>query len=791
MATITIGFTAGPLQLQASRGLFSVEAPGTNFTKQGGTTGPLSIVTSSLANAVVGQHYSATLSATGGSGSYSWNIVTASPNTDLWLRCANSALYGIPQLTEVETIVLQVNDTLGNTAQATLTLNVTVTGALTIVAPGTQTLAQYYQGQAPVVGTIFSLKMLAAGGQPPYYWSFSGASFTAVGNTTATNYSLPQNGWLYGSPLASGVDTLTALVTDNNGATATQTISVNATASGLAFYPVDLAYGALNLPQATANTSYNYQFKVAGGTGSNQVYSIVSGALPSGLALSSTGLINGAPGLAGSISNCQIKCVDSGNNTQTISLYMNVGSQNKVARPSYNTSSAFFVDQNGFLRDPNGNLFLMRGLNRVHYDSDSWTGPAAGALAYPSVVRVFMFDGQTAAFAANQVQTQYAPNNIFTILVLAGISSLTPSGTTGQTSTTYITDAVTDWTSYFSALSPVMNQIAINIANEWGPSNSTVWRDTYINAVASLRTAGYTCPFVIDTGSSGEDPNDIINYAAAINNSDPLKNCIFSIHPYAAALPWQGLIQSVTTGNPTVLTLNSNWSLFPLNPGASTAGNNNFNFEYQITGAQGLTLLNGTFASDNKTYGSQNNWQVHLSVDSTAWVGNYVANSAQIVPATNTSSRNVDYRYLATQYAGLRSSGICTIFGEFGPGNQGGNVLGATQKLNFQESAPGQLISACEANQLGWLPWAWDDHSGTNTTFAPNYFNMVLAIAPGYGKYTANNQLTAYGLDIVGNPRYGVPTLAQPAPIFLPTIFQLTDQSGNVLIDQSSNILTG
>ena len=206
---------------------------------------------------------------------------------------------------------------------------------------------------------------------------------------------------------------------------------------------------------------------------------------------------------------------------------------------------------------------------------------------------------------------------------------------------------------------------------------------------------------------------------------------------------------------------------FPLNPGASVAENNNFNFEYQIIESAGLPSLNGVFPSDNKTYGSQNNWQVHLSVDSTLWSGNYIQNSAHIYPAISTSSRNVYYGYMCSQLAGLQSSGVCTIVGEFGPGNQSGNVLTPSNTLNGQQVTPGQLISACEAYGIGYLSWAWDDHSGTNTLFTPNYFNMVYAVAPGYGKYTHPGDLTAFGLDIVGNPRYGTWAKAQSAASYL------------------------
>jgi hypothetical protein len=129
MSIINIGFTAGALQIQCSRGLFSAESPPGIFqsTATGGG-GTLAIQTLTLANAVVGTSYSMTLSASGGTSPYYWNLVSVTPNTDLWLQCANGELYGIPQLAEIETLVLQVTDSTfptPNTAQATLTLTVT------------------------------------------------------------------------------------------------------------------------------------------------------------------------------------------------------------------------------------------------------------------------------------------------------------------------------------------------------------------------------------------------------------------------------------------------------------------------------------------------------------------------------------------------------------------------------------------------------------------------------------------------------------------------------------------
>ena len=74
----------------------------------------------------------------------------------------------------------------------------------------------------------------------------------------------------------------------------------------------------------------------------------------------------------------------------------------------------------------------------------------------------------------------------------------------------------------------------LNIANEWGPANSTVWRDGYKSAISKIRTAGYTGTIVIDAGGWGQDKNDILNYALDVYNSNTNKNVIFSIHMYGS-----------------------------------------------------------------------------------------------------------------------------------------------------------------------------------------------------------------------------------------------------------------
>jgi len=106
---------------------------------------------------------------------------------------------------------------------------------------------------------------------------------------------------------------------------------------------------------------------------------------------------------------------------------------------------------------------------------------------------------------------------------------------TGGSTTSSLDTCVSYWTQS-SILSIMYNhpKAWLNIANEWGPANSTVWRDGYKNAISKIRTAGYTGTIVIDSGGWGQDSSDILNYANDVYNSNTNKNVIFSIHMYGS-----------------------------------------------------------------------------------------------------------------------------------------------------------------------------------------------------------------------------------------------------------------
>src|SRR5579875_236371 len=88
------------------------------------TSSPLSITTTSLADATVGTAYSATLSATGGTNSgYTWEIASGSLPAGLTLA-GSGTIRGTPTTAGTSSFTVQVTDSSAHTATASLSLQV-------------------------------------------------------------------------------------------------------------------------------------------------------------------------------------------------------------------------------------------------------------------------------------------------------------------------------------------------------------------------------------------------------------------------------------------------------------------------------------------------------------------------------------------------------------------------------------------------------------------------------------------------------------------------------------------
>ena len=153
------------------------------------------------------------------------------------------------------------------------------------------------------VGVAYNQTLAATGGIPGYVWSLDPTS-----NPLPAGLSLNPSGVISGTPTTAGTTTITVKVTDSAAGTATKQLSVTISPPGV----VPVAITSLSpLPSGTVGTVYTIPLTSSGGTPALS-WSVVSGALPVGLALNpSTGQISGTPTTAGT-STFTIRVQDSG-----------------------------------------------------------------------------------------------------------------------------------------------------------------------------------------------------------------------------------------------------------------------------------------------------------------------------------------------------------------------------------------------------------------------------------------------------------------------------------------------
>jgi len=167
----------------------------------------LAISTASLPNGTYNTAYSTTLSATGGTPPYSWRIPSGKLPDNLILDATSGTISGTALTAGTLTFTVEVSDSETPSATATKQFSITVSEPLSIsTAP---TLPNGTEGAS------YSVTLEAAGGTPPYSWSFvSGAMPESV-----LFYS--PSGLFSGTPGNSGTFTFKADVKDSASPPAT------------------------------------------------------------------------------------------------------------------------------------------------------------------------------------------------------------------------------------------------------------------------------------------------------------------------------------------------------------------------------------------------------------------------------------------------------------------------------------------------------------------------------------------------------------------------------------------
>lgn len=263
-------------------GAFSVAVHATSPGAQAGdqtlllTIGipPVTITTASLPNGTLNAAYPSTLlTASGGTGSYSWSALSGLPagmNVSL-----AGVLSGAPTQSGTFSVALHATSPGATSGDKNLNLTIVVPPVLittTSLPNGTLNLAYP------------STTLTASGGTGSYTWS-------ALSGLPG-GMSLSPAGVLSGTPTQSGLFSVAVHATSPGAQAGDQTLSLTI---GL---PAPVTITTASLPNGTVNVAYTATTLAAsGGTGS-YTWSALSG-LPSGMNLSAAGVLSGTPTQSG------------------------------------------------------------------------------------------------------------------------------------------------------------------------------------------------------------------------------------------------------------------------------------------------------------------------------------------------------------------------------------------------------------------------------------------------------------------------------------------------------------
>ncbi len=253
----------------------------TAFTMVVSAAPPIVIAPTTLPNTTVAAAYSATLTATGGNnGPYTFAVTAGALPAGLTLTTGGT-LSGTPTAGGTFNFTVRATDSASNVGSRAYTL---VVAAPTIaIAPVTL--------PALTRGTAYSQTITASGGTGPY-------TYAVTAGATPAGITLSAAGVLSGTPTTAGSYAFTLTATDNSTGSGPYTGSRAYAGTVQQDVPV---IAPATLPGGTAGVAYAQSLTVTGGAGAPYTFAIVSGSLPSGLALNTaTGQISGTPTVVGS-----------------------------------------------------------------------------------------------------------------------------------------------------------------------------------------------------------------------------------------------------------------------------------------------------------------------------------------------------------------------------------------------------------------------------------------------------------------------------------------------------------
>ena len=257
-------------------------------------TASLTITSGSpLPAAAEGSPYSQTLTAAGGTLPYSWSIAAGSLPGGLELFSTTGVISGNPSTSGTFNFTVRVSDGRQPTPQ-------TATKAFSLLV----------SASAPVLSSIDPSARPA--GSPAFTLTVNGTNFVS-GSTVRWNGANRTTTFVNSSRLTAAIPAADIVT---SGTASITVLNPGPTSNALTFTisPGLTITTSPSLPQGTVGTPYSHTVTAAGGTVPYS-WSIAAGALPGGLALSSsTGVISGSPSTSGTF-NFTVRVSDGGQPT--------------------------------------------------------------------------------------------------------------------------------------------------------------------------------------------------------------------------------------------------------------------------------------------------------------------------------------------------------------------------------------------------------------------------------------------------------------------------------------------
>lgn len=252
----------------------------------------IAIAPATLPAPTTGTAYSRNVTASGGSAPYTFVISAGALPAGLTLSSAG-VLSGTP--TAAGSVTFTVRGTDSNGFSGSRAYSFFVAAPTITISPSTL--------PSGTGGSSYIQPVTATGGNAPY-------TYAVASGTLPTGLTLnASTGAISGTPTAAGTYNFTLAASDSS--TGTGSPFYGSRSYSLTIAAPTIAVAPATLPAAAVPTAYNQTVAASGGTGP-YVFSVGSGAVPSGLTLSSSGILSGTPTAAATF-NFTVNATDSNN----------------------------------------------------------------------------------------------------------------------------------------------------------------------------------------------------------------------------------------------------------------------------------------------------------------------------------------------------------------------------------------------------------------------------------------------------------------------------------------------